>query len=352
MFLSNCFELSIRRSNCCLLFFPVICLVFIFLLQVVTKDLTNNFLSEQGLANTKVNSTSVELSQLMVQVKNSQNLTFNPPESIYFSSNRKDYLDNINFGQLSSKFGVSNGFLKDFSPISRKIPSMQVNGTFETSGMISIPYSVSSFNNSTEMENVIYEKLASDGKSKHALDAVGGYIINQLTTSTRAVLNYTIQYDSNEKSLFCDYLSKTIPISFVITSCRNVMGVSMQNWMNDAFLKNITGRYHIRTYTSQMSYTISFPSANISDLLGSLFFPMILCLLLPSFTFTIVMEKQFKLREMMKLMGMKMRYYFLVSYMFFYGMYAISVVMFVIFSALFNFSFVSKTNPIILSKYC
>ncbi|EFC44376.1 predicted protein, partial [Naegleria gruberi] len=86
----------------------------------------------------------------------------------------------------------------------------------------------------------------------------------------------------------------------------------------------------------------------IADLLGFFFFPMILCLLLPSFSFTIVLEKQFKLREMMKLMGMKMRYYFLVTYVFFYLLYCISAALFIIFSLIFRFRFITQTNPFML----
>ncbi|EFC42636.1 predicted protein [Naegleria gruberi] len=318
------------KSNICQLIFPVICLMFIYVLQIVANRLIAGFFTgnEGAAAVVRINSTSVELSQLMYQAKmQAQNLTFNPPESLFFTSDKNDYLNSIGFGTMSSNQSGSSGFLANFSPWSRSSVMMLVNGTFDEKGMISIPYS-----------------NGCCGKTEN-LDAVGAYIVRKLDTSG---INYTVQFDYHEKTqFFAEFLSKS-PLTYIVTSARDAISVSLQNWMNDAFLKNLTGSFRIRTYTAQMTYDTQLISFRLSDMLGSFFFPLILSLLLPTFTFTIVMEKQYKLREMMKLMGMKMRYYFLVTYVFFYAMYALSAILFIIFSIAFDFRFITQTHPLML----
>ncbi|KAG2382160.1 hypothetical protein C9374_005362 [Naegleria lovaniensis] len=356
------------KTNLCQLLFPVMCLVFIFILQAVLNTLVQGFFNAAGTDGVfKINATSLELSQLMLQAKQTEynqqlvlnndpsatkNLTFSPPEAIYLSSDKIGYLDAIGIGRLSPNISEpSTGFLKLVTPFSRSSPFYLVNGTYNYTGFIQIPYSATGpFTDERSMDAMIFDQMGAVGKPER-MNAVGAYIIRELSNGPqKGRINYTVEYDYDEKTRFCGGFMKKSPYSFVIKSCRDVLGVGLQNWMNDAFLKNMTGSnsYRIKTSTAQMPYDTSIATFQIADLLGYFFFPMILCLLLPSFSFTVVLEKQFKLREMMKLMGMKMRYYWLVTYVFFFLLYCISAALFIIFSLIFGFRFITQTNPLIL----
>lgn len=71
--------------------------------------------------------------------------------------------------------------------------------------------------------------------------------------------------------------------------------------------------------------------------MGAVFFPMILLLPLPLFLYTMVLEKVDKLKEMMKLMGMKERNYYLVTFVFQYGVFIIASLEFIILAAILQF---------------
>ena len=369
LFLKSFFlQLKQYKTNICQLLFPVFCLLFIFILQAVLNTLVAGFLNAAGSDGVvKINSTSLELSQLMFQAKKSEqsqnlvlqseptatkNLTFSPPEAFYITSDKQNYLSSIPTGRLGPRTGTTNGFLRFVSPMSRLFGT--VNGTYNETGNIMIPYSLDApFTNETQMDEQIYDELGAVGR-KEKLVAIGGYVIRDFSVydgTRKNGINYTVEYDYNEKTQFCKQIIGKTPISYVAKSCRDVLGVGMQNWMNDAFLRNVTGSYRILTYTAQMPYDTEVATFQIADLLGFFFFPMILCLLLPSFSFTIVLEKQFKLREMMKLMGMKMRYYWVVTYIFQYILYCISAALFIIFCLIFKFRFITQTSPLILCKY-
>jgi hypothetical protein len=74
------------------------------------------------------------------------------------------------------------------------------------------------------------------------------------------------------------------------------------------------------------SETISF---DLNDLVGPSLVPFSLAFLVPLFMFTIVLEKENRVREMMKMMGMRMSMYWAINYLFDYVMYLVVVLLFV-----------------------
>jgi hypothetical protein len=57
-----------------------------------------------------------------------------------------------------------------------------------------------------------------------------------------------------------------------------------------------------------MPFKYKVRSVAVAEILGLFFFPIIAMFLLPVFLYAIVMEKQTRLREFMKMHGMRMRY--------------------------------------------
>ena len=90
----------------------------------------------------------------------------------------------------------------------------------------------------------------------------------------------------------------------------------------------------------------------IINLAGASLFPLSLSLLLPVFMYAIVLEKEERLIEMMKMNGMRMRNYWIVNYIFNFSMYFIMIVTFFIFGyAFLGLSFFTETNPGILVNF-
>ena len=77
------------------------------------------------------------------------------------------------------------------------------------------------------------------------------------------------------------------------------------------------------SYIEGFSYWETSISVNIYDILGPTYFPFVLSFLLPVFMHTIILEKENKQREMMKMMGLKMSHYWLINFIFDYFLYLI-----------------------------
>jgi len=56
--------------------------------------------------------------------------------------------------------------------------------------------------------------------------------------------------------------------------------------------------------------------ARASSVIGALIFPICMCMCLPVFLYYIVLEKEKRLLEIMKINGMRMKNYWIVNYLF------------------------------------
>ena len=69
----------------------------------------------------------------------------------------------------------------------------------------------------------------------------------------------------------------------------------------------------------------------VINLLGAALFPISLCLLLPVFIYNIVLEKEQKLLEIMKMNGLRMTNYWIVNYVFNFIIYVMTCLIFILF---------------------
>ncbi|XP_066327203.1 ABC transporter A family member 7-like isoform X3 [Miscanthus floridulus] len=83
---------------------------------------------------------------------------------------------------------------------------------------------------------------------------------------------------------------------------------------------------------------------DLSSLLGALFFTWIIELLFPVILTYLVYEKQQKLKIMMKMHGLKDGPYWLISYVYFFALSAIYMILFVIFGSLIGLDFFRKND--------
>jgi len=88
----------------------------------------------------------------------------------------------------------------------------------------------------------------------------------------------------------------------------------------------------------------------IINIIGLAVFPACMAIALPVFLYNLVLEKETKLLETMKINGMKMKYYWLINFSFFLGIFLATVVVFWSAAAfLFRMNFFIKTDWRILA---
>ena len=71
----------------------------------------------------------------------------------------------------------------------------------------------------------------------------------------------------------------------------------------------------------------------VINLLAAGVFPICLCMLLPVFIYNIVLEKEKKLIEIMKMNGLRMYNYWLINFAFNFIIFTITVIVFMLFGA-------------------
>lgn len=107
------------------------------------------------------------------------------------------------------------------------------------------------------------------------------------------------------------------------------------NAIHDAFLKTVLNIYPnspqlhlINAEVRTMPYNLQ-TSFDIATILSTVMFPFALSFLLPVFVYHLVMEKQGRLREFMKIMGMKTSLYWCITFFFDYVLYLGVIVIFI-----------------------
>eukprot|EP01132_Coremiostelium_polycephalum_P003972 gene3972-4968_t len=139
-------------------------------------------------------------------------------------------------------------------------------------------------------------------------------------------LNYTIAIETQDIFRFRNISDPSIYI------------FSM-NVLQSAFLQYVMS-IDITIYSGgwELPYLQTPPSFDIGSLLGGLFFPFSLSFLLPLFVFSIVLEKEKRLRDMCLMMGLRMRNYWIVTYIFNYLLYFCALFIVVGVGMMFGFS--------------
>mmetsp|Transcript_127102 Transcript_127102/g.219925 ORF Transcript_127102/g.219925 Transcript_127102/m.219925 type:complete len:1825 (-) Transcript_127102:346-5820(-) len=93
-----------------------------------------------------------------------------------------------------------------------------------------------------------------------------------------------------------------------------------------------------------MPYLPKQTSAELLERLASIFFPIIFLFPIPAFTYHIVYEKEFRLREMCKMNAMQMKHYWVVNYIFDFVLYLGIMVVFILVMLAFQLRWFMQTN--------
>lgn len=133
---------------------------------------------------------------------------------------------------------------------------------------------------------------------------------------------------------------------------------SLVNLMNSAFMKSSSQERHgikmsVMPWPSPPTKASLNPLSvfSVVDLVAGIFFPFVLFALMPIVMSLIMYEKENRLREIMKMMGLKMGAYWIVTYFLFLLEYLVMVSVFWIAGTFGNIHFFTLHDPIILFLY-
>jgi ABC-type multidrug transport system ATPase subunit len=346
-------QLRQYKTNICQLLLPILVLIFIFILQLLVNVLIRNIAAP---TESKVNASPTSMDQIHSFLMTGRfNLTFAVPHSfpLVFDANADSKLIGSSFANGTSsglmrgvcgKMGIP-GLCTPF-PMNPLLPfnysKIDPVSRARTGEWVVSPY-FPTRSSAFDLNIEIAENMRQFG-SPEKLDIIGSYQFHEFNLSDPATAKvvYTLQHDNTSQTQYCSAMSR-----FTNGDCRQIIPAGMENYLSNLIAYYLTGDTFITTQVAQMPYNVPEFSFNIADLLGTFFFPLILMLPLPVFMYTLVLEKSEKLKEMMKLMGMKTRNYFLVTFLFQYGIYIITALEFIIVSAILGFRFVRGTSPLI-----
>lgn len=323
-------------TNIVQLLFPIVVLLFIYILQLI-------FNSVSPLSSpVYVNPPASELTPLLALL--SENSTVFPPDKFLYSSNSN--VNNFTLGFLTVN-GTGAGLLGQISlGPSGQLPV--VDPITNTSRYVPYfefyDYGTSSFN------SIFYNDLNpfNNVNTSNVRVPLGAYFFKelQMSPSNNISLYYEIQYDNATLTTFCNEIAE-------IASCSGLLPSSMLNYINQAFIHNITQTTQnvgqiVTANSQQMPYTTTPQQIQLANVLGGFFFPLVLTFLLPVFLYTLVLEKQGKLKEMMRLSGLSVIHYFTVTYVIDYIFYLLVLAIFLIMSAIFQLRYLTGTNFLII----
>ena len=123
--------------------------------------------------------------------------------------------------------------------------------------------------------------------------------------------------------------------------------LSMMDLISKSYVKTIKDTAMLISGSQVMptSMTTAALLAKIISLAGGSLYPIALALLFPIFMQAIVLEKEERLREIMKMNGLRMRNYWFINYIFNMGMYLLSTAIFIIFGKyILRVDFFTHTN--------
>lgn len=136
-------------------------------------------------------------------------------------------------------------------------------------------------------------------------------------------------------------------------SLLNVMSGALwvADLINRAYMKMFNPNLYVISGIQPMPFELDTSSnvQRIINLAGSTFYPLAISLLMPLFMYTIVLEKESRLVEIMKINGLKMKYYWLSLFTYNFIIYSVTFIIFYIIGRFaFGFKLFTDTSGVIL----
>ena len=202
-----------------------------------------------------------------------------------------------------------------------------------------------------------FEQQSSETSMQDQIDTSKNYYLQQAVatgvypprcdTCPRSALNMDFEEDQATNSTTLDYVLQ-IDTQLGIQPLNTIHTVL--NIIDNAFLRYVTNNtlYQMDVFVQGMPYLQQPLPFDIAGFMSILLYPFAVSFLLPLYVSSIVLEKQERLRELMKMMGMKMRNYWVVNYLYDALLYTLVIGVIAITSLAFSMRIFTQTSWSIL----
>lgn len=155
---------------------------------------------------------------------------------------------------------------------------------------------------------------------------------------------YTTAYVFDEVSVDNSVLDFGVYYNYTISYGRDIVGA--MSLITQAFASLLPSPRIVANFVGikKLPQKDDYNEFDITSLVGGLFFALILHQLLPVFLSSLAYEKENRIREMMKMMGLRMPIYWLVNYFWCYLLYCFVAAFLIIAGLVFQFRFFTVNN--------
>lgn len=342
-----------KGSLFCQFFTPIICLSLLYLIQyLITNLVSTSKFSKKLDVPILLNFPYSDL------LSKSANQDFSCDQMYLFSFEQstsqydKDFFG-VNDGEVWSSVDLYNltdkgyGYTHSFKSKNSSGMLTSQRNVFQKKCLLSMkmsPYFIFTEDinkNITERLNIINAQSITDPfERSHIPD--GAYLIK---ASNEKELIYRLSVNDNRYNLY----HKNNGVSKI----NNIITVStgalyMADILNKAYIKTFLPDLFIISAVQVMPFTSNSSDIlkNLINFLGSILYPVSISLLMPMFMYTIVLEKEFRLIEIMKINGLKMTYYWTSLFIQNFIIYFITIILFVVFG-----NFIYKFFPLYQTSF-
>eukprot|EP01087_Luapelamoeba_hula_P013768 TRINITY_DN395_c6_g1_i1.p1 TRINITY_DN395_c6_g1~~TRINITY_DN395_c6_g1_i1.p1 ORF type:complete len:890 (-),score=121.35 TRINITY_DN395_c6_g1_i1:212-2881(-) len=175
-------------------------------------------------------------------------------------------------------------------------------------------------------------------KSKYIPFPALAFTFNEIKTQASEGINFDLEVLTETQFPYVLWYSDNNPSQYEISGVNTMI--------NNFVTNSSSGKVQIASQERELPYEESPLPLDIGSFLAALTYPLVLSWLLPVYVYNIVLEKQDRLREMMKMSGLKMRNYWMVTYLYDYILYL--GVLIVVYALSYAFQFAIFTQGSII----
>eukprot|EP00211_Chloroparvula_japonica_P005241 CAMPEP_0119123880 /NCGR_PEP_ID=MMETSP1310-20130426/3669_1 /TAXON_ID=464262 /ORGANISM="Genus nov. species nov., Strain RCC2339" /LENGTH=910 /DNA_ID=CAMNT_0007113751 /DNA_START=377 /DNA_END=3109 /DNA_ORIENTATION=+ len=336
-------QLRQRKTVCCQLFIPVLLVVVVGVIQIA---LTNVLENETDLY--KPGQVKVDTDPWLVNFPRGTLDESNPMEWTLWTANEDASLDEA-VGYLfepppeDPPNSDSGGLLGEIPQFLVR-ESTDDNTTIEHYRPVFDPYDTPEdlYYNLTSLKNLEIAEERAVGNNADCPDCPPASVVfYELEESqTNASIMYKVLFDTQLD--FGNEANQERSITI------NMIDQAFLSSLKQKLIGPLGADPSITTYMRKMPYISQSLQLDVASLFALFMLPLGLSFLLPVFVYQVVNEKQEKLRAMMIMMGLQMRNYWAVNYLFNYLMYLVVVLLVFGVGLAFGLRIFTQSSPLIL----
>lgn len=339
-------QLRQKGTNCCQIFTPILCLLLVYLMkEIASSQLEKNqnipveLETVPRILNPPLVSNKVIYDLLGLNVDSCE-------QWYYFDTKSSDPSVAEFIGTLTGEYSDNS---TTRSGLLGKISNYQCDSNMKRNPFFNKPQSTINEDiydtlkimneNPIRYKESIYNSLLPDG-------AVTFYEANSTHLKYKAQINDNrfMSYHRNNG------ITKINLGSYSLLTITDGM-LTLMDMIHQAYFRTLFKDTEILTLVQYMPIQLQAKAEldRLLNIMGASLYPIALSLLLPVFMYSVVLEKEEKLQDFMKMNGMKISNYWVVGFCFNFVIYAITVIIFMVFGILVvNLQFFTQTSPALL----